>query len=118
MNDRQTHIDLLAQVADSTEERDNVRRILSGLTEADLDAQEKWKRAPFPIGATNRAHSYSVCRSGPCEGGAKLCPSPEACQLGDERPPLRAGDFWRVVALVVASWAAVAAVLLALGVRL
>jgi hypothetical protein len=102
MNDRQTHIDLLAQVADSTEERDNVRRILGGMTEDDLDAQERFKRAPFPIGAANHAHRYSACQSGPCAGGTKLCPTPAACQCAEGRPATERGDIYRVLAM--ATW--------------
>ena len=93
MRDRQTHIDLLEQVADSTEERDNVRRILSG----------------------------AVCH-GPCNQGRKACPCPDACQFPareeDERPPLRSGDLFKVAALILAAWAATAFVLLVMGVRL
>ena len=116
MNDRQTHIDLLEQVTASTAERDAVRRILSehwsepepgvyvagGLTEDDLDAQERFERAPFPIGAANNAHRYSACQSGPCEGGTKLCPTPAACQCAESRPATERGDIYRVLAM--ATW--------------
>lgn len=120
--ERQAHGELVRQAEDRTAERDAVRRIIGGqgkLTEHDLDAHERYKRAPFAIGAVTHAHRYSACKSGPCAGGSKLCPSPEACQLDalpdDPRPPMRSGDFWRVVALVLASWAAVAFVLLVTG---
>lgn len=109
-----THRDLLDQVESDRATRDNIRRILSEpLTEADLDAQEKWKRAPFAVGATNHAHRYSRACS-LCESGMHYCASPQACQLADEpRPQKRAGDLLTVLALLLASWAAVAFVLLA-----
>ena len=114
--------DLLSHVADSTHERDEVRRTLTEpltLTEADLDAQERYKQAPFPLTKHNHAHRYSACVSGPCQQGSKLCPTPDACQRADDhRPPLRAGNLWRVLALVLISWAAVALVLIASGLRL
>lgn len=119
------HQDLLAQVAGSEEEEREVRRILSEplkLRESDLDAHERWKRAPFAVGRATHAHRYSACASGPCAGGTKLCPSPAACQISDDadapRPPRRLGDVFAVVALLLASWAAVAFTLMAMGVRL
>jgi hypothetical protein len=107
MTDRQVHLDLLAQVADSTEERDNVRRILHGLTEADLDAQQRWKRSPWPYSPANHAHRYSAC-SGPCEQCRRPCPCPDSCQEPEREPP-RAGDLLRVASLLLIGWAAVAA---------
>lgn len=44
-------------------------------------------------------------------------PDERSAEPDEPRPPLRAGDLLRVIALVLLSWAAVAAVLLALGVR-
>ena len=120
MNDRSnyaTHADLLAQVADSAEEDAHVRRVLGGrVSEAELDEYERWRRAPVAVGATNHAHRYSTCH-GPCEQGRNPCPSPDACECA-ERPAPSSGDFWRVLALVLASWGAVAFVLLVMGVRL
>lgn len=103
MNDRRTHFDLLEQVADSTEERDNVRRILGAelrdqtsrlplLTEADLDAQERWKRAPFAVGAVTHAHRYSRRACSLCESGLHFCATPDACQLADDEPPPKRDD--------------------------
>ena len=128
LRDRARHIDLLDQVADTRVEAAHVRRVLGPelqrkldalppLTEADLDAHQAWLQAPFPTTANNHAHRYSACKSGPCQQGRKLCPSPQACQIEaaneaaarEPRPPLRAGDFWLVVALVIASWAVAAA---------
>lgn len=87
-NNRTVHLDLLDQVADSAAERDAVRRILSEpLTEADLDAQQRWKAAPWPFAPANHAHRYSACVSGPCDQGRKLCPSPEACLRADRAEP-------------------------------
>ena len=105
MRDRARHIDLLDQVADSTEERDNVRRILGAvshgdadlaerpalrgitrenrLTEADLDAAQRWREQPLP---------------------------------GRTSP--RGGDLLRVAALFLAAWAVIATLLLVTGVRL
>ena len=102
MNDRQVHIDLLSQVADSTAERDNVRRILGGITEDELDAHERYKRTPFPTTQHNHAHRYSACQSGPCAGGTKLCPTPAACQCAEGRPATERGDIYRVLAM--ATW--------------
>ena len=118
MRGYQAHNDLLSQVADSREERDNVRRILGGLTERDLDAQEAWKRAPFAHGPANHAHRYSACQSGPCAGGRKPCPSAEACQMAaadPPRPPMRGGDLLCLIALALAGWGAIALTLLAMG---
>ena len=92
-NNRTVHLDLLDQVADSAAERDAVRRILSEpLTEADLDAQQRWKAAPWPFAPANHAHRFSACVSGPCEQGRKLCPSPEACLRADRA---ELGEDWR-----------------------
>jgi hypothetical protein len=110
MRGYQAHNDLLSQVADSTEERDNVRRILGGLTEADLDAQQAWKRSPWPYSPANHAHRHSAC-SGPCEQGRRPCPCPDSCQEPERDSP-RAGDLLRTVALFLAAWAVVATVLL------
>jgi len=111
--------DLLAHVADSAEEDAHVRRVLGArVSEAELDEYEQWRRAPFPIGATNHAHRFSACKSGPCEQGRNPCPSPDACECAEQRPTPRSGDFWRVLALVLASWGAVAFVLLVMGIRL
>lgn len=80
----QVHYDLLAQVADSAAEEAHVRRVLSSpLTEADLDAHEKWKRAPFAIGATNHAHRHSRPACSRCESGMTHCVTPEACERAE-----------------------------------
>lgn len=102
---------------DGTPARDAVRRIIrEPLAEHELDTLERHRRAAqYPI-------RYAACAGGPCDQGRKLCPSPHECRLDSRasaeppRPPLRAGDFWRAVGMVVASWAAVALVLAALGV--
>ena len=125
MNDRSnnysTHSDLLVQVADSAEEDAHVRRVLGArVSEAELDEYEQWRRAPFPIGATNHAHRYSACKSGPCEQGRKPCPSTEACQCSE--PDNRAERAitglvtFTVAALVCGAVAAV--VLIVMGVKL
>lgn len=106
MTDRSTyavHADLLAQVASSAEEDAHVRRVLgANLSERELDARiaDKWP---------------ACC--GSCDQGRRPCHTPEACQCS-ARPAPRAGDLWCVVGLVLASWAAVAFVLLVLGFRL
>lgn len=102
-------VDLLDQVADSTEERDAVRRILSEpLAEHELDTLGRYAGAAvYPI-------RYSACANGPCAQGRKLCPTPQACQLGEgdgadpPRAPMRRGDTLRLVLLGLASWAAIA----------
>lgn len=107
MGDRlsyQIHADLLAQVAESEAEEAHVRRVLSApLTEADLDAQERYKRAP----ACSR-----------CESGLTHCVTPDACERAEAEPkPDRAGDLVVVWALLLGAWAATAFVLLVLGMR-
>lgn len=124
MNDRSnyaTHADLLAQVADSAEEDAHVRRVLGGrVSEAELDEYERWRRAPVAVGATNHAHRYSTCVSGPCDQGRKLCPSPEACQRSE--PDNRAERA--IIGLVTFTCAALicgaiaAGVLIVMGVQL
>lgn len=96
------HHDLLTQVADSREEAANVRRILHGLTEADLDAQERYRRAPFAIGAATHAHRFSRACSR-CESGMAQCVTPAACECAEPaRHKPKHGDLYRV--LVVATW--------------
>jgi hypothetical protein len=95
MNDRQTHLSLVDE----------------------HEAHERFKRQPWPIGPANHAHRYSTC-SGPCERGRKPCPTPGACECAEERPPSRSGDLLRIVILVLACWAAVAATLIVTGVTL
>lgn len=77
------------------------------LTEHDLDAHAKWKAAPFACGRCTDLH--------------RNCPTPQACQIGDDepdRPPMRRGDALRLILLGLASWAAIALTLYAMGVRL
>ena len=89
--------DLLTLVADNTHERDQVRRICSEHL------------------APDNGYRISAC-CGPCEKGRRPCPTPDECQLTQAisapRLPLRGGDFWRVLALALASWAIVESVLL------
>lgn len=93
MTDRTAHMDLLAQVADSTEERDEVRRILAAaltdeeITRANgerLDAVEcavaAHKRSPWPYAPANSAHRHSQGCSR-CESGLTQCVTPEACEV-------------------------------------
>lgn len=110
MNDRTAHIDLLAQVADHEAEEREVRRILGAkLTEDDLDAHARWKRAA----------TWPNC-CGSCHQGRRACPTPQACQISVEpdrpRPRRRAGDMVLVIALLLACWATIALALLASGV--
>ena len=97
MRDRQTHIDLLEQVASCADEAETVRSRLSA--EALTEEVRKFRARPFAIGATNHIH--------------RTLPREE-----DERPPLRSGDLFKVAALILAAWAAVAFTLLVMGVRL
>lgn len=115
------HGDLLAQVAESEAEEREVRRILgTRLTAAELDdAIAANRSAHWPIAPANHAHRYSACESGPCQGGRKLCPSPEACMRSDEsRPQPRAGDLVLAAALFLGVWAAIVFALLAAGVAI
>lgn len=43
---------------------------------------------------------YPACESGPCEGGAKLCPSPAACQNPEPEPP----TFWGSLVELLKFW--------------
>lgn len=112
MSTYRVHSDLLAQVADSEHEAREVRRILGAeqrkLTESDLDRRIADKADTWP------------CCCGACEQGRRVCPTPDACQLAtyEPRPPMQAGDLLIVVALVLLSWAAIAATLLVFGVGL
>ena len=97
--DRHAHMDLLSQVADSADERDNVRRILGRpLTEADLDAAQRWREQP-------------------CSARRCACPVPQACELAERTAPSGAA-LLRIVALALAAWAAIATLILVTGVRL
>lgn len=98
--DWQAHDDQLDRVAASTEERDEVRRILGAdpLAEHELDTHVRHVRAAaYPI-------RYRACANGPCAKGRKLCPTPQACHVSDaadaERPPLQRGDGPRVLAML------------------
>ncbi len=120
-NNRTAHFDLLEQVADTADELETVRRILSAppaapLTEADLDAQQAWLRAPWPATASNHAHRYSACRSGPCDQGRKLCPSPEACQCAEPAAPGSESRAGRAVRAGAGAALLVVAVLMAAGI--
>ncbi len=134
MNDRSAfpiHADLLAQVATSEAEEREVRRILAPLTDAELSARNTarlgevesavaaYQRAPWPIAPATDAHRYSTC-SGPCERGTKPCPTPAAREraVDEPRPPRKTGDTLLVIALLLASLAAVELTLFAMGVSL
>ena len=97
-SDRRTHMDLLDQVATSTHERDEVRRILGGLTEADIDAQIRYKRPSWT------QHTQSAC-SGACLQGRSACLCPEACQISE---PDDALAIWRGLRLALGIVAAAA----------
>lgn len=116
-----THADLLAQVADSAEEDAHVRRVLGArVSEAELDEYEQWRRAPHPVGATNHAHRFSACKSGPCEQGRKLCPSPEACQCSepDNRAERAITGLVTFTCAALVCGAVAAGVLIVMGVQL
>jgi hypothetical protein len=109
---------MMAARHDATPQRDAVRRILNAepLAERELDTLERHRRAArYPI-------RYAACANGPCAQGRKLCPTPQACQLGEgdadpPRTPMRRGDALRLALLVLASWAAIAVTLYSMGVR-
>lgn len=121
MGDRlgyRAHDDLLDQVAASDLERADVRRVLGApLTEQDLDALQKWRAAPFAAGRNTHAHRYSACKSGPCQGGTKLCPSPEACQCAerDDRVVRVAAGVVLAVTATLTAAAIVVTLLIAAG---
>lgn len=132
MNDRSVHTDLLSRVADSEAEEREVRRELSKpVTDAELtrinaerlgdveSAIEAYKRAPWPYAPANHAHRHSRGCSGPCEGGAKQCATPEACERADDaRPSPSAWDRVGAVVIYAVAAAAVAFALIATGVSL
>lgn len=68
-----THLDLLAQVADSTHERDEVRRILSAAAIRSIDTAIS---GPMPL------DTFAGCH-GPCSQGRRFCPTPDACQIAE-----------------------------------
>jgi hypothetical protein len=125
MENRHTHFELADQHERDQATRDNVRSILGPLTEADLDAQQAYKRAPFPTTRHNHAHRHSAgtlvylkrqsCSA--CDGGLTHCSTPEACERATDppdgiseeadppRPPMRPGDFWALIACALAGWA-------------
>lgn len=132
MNDRSVHTDLLSRVADSEAEEREVRRELSKpVTDAELtrinaerlgdveSAIEAYKRAPWPYAPANHAHRHSRGCSGPCEGGAKQCATPEACERADDaRPSPSAWDRVGAVVIYAVAAAAVAFALVSAGVSL
>lgn len=132
MNDRSVHTDLLSRVADSEAEEREVRRELSKpVTDAELtrinaerlgdveSAIEAYKRAPWPYAPANHAHRHSRGCSGPCEGGAKACATPAACERADDaRPSPSAWDRVGAVVIYAVAAAAVAFALIATGVSL
>lgn len=85
------------------------------LTEADLDARLADKRN-HPARPDTSPRTWPSC-CGSCADGRRPCHTPAACQISAEpdapRPMARAGDLLRVIVLVLLSWAAVAAVVIA-----
>ena len=135
MNDRSAYpisADLLAQVASSEAEEREVRRALSApVTDAEIarinaerlsdveSAIAAYKRAPWPYAPANHAHRHSRGCSGPCEGGAKQCATPEACERADDaRPSPSAWDRVGAVVIYAVAAAAVVFALVSAGVSL
>ena len=112
--DRLTHrspADLLDRVACSSETRAAGRRAFGvPLAEHELDTAARLRSAAvYPI-------RFAACKTGPCDQGRKLCPSPEACQLdtaaaAGARPPRPRGDTLRTFALAAAGVAGIGLVL-------
>lgn len=50
------------------------------------------------------AKTMPACRADACRQGRSPCPTPQACVLDDERPPMRLGDLLGLVSLMVATW--------------
>ena len=107
--------DLLDQVADSTEERDAVRRILSEpLAEHELDTLGRY------TGATVYPIRLQRLRQRPVRAGPQALPHPRRpanrrrATMPTPRTPMRRGDA-RVILLGFAAWAAIAATLYAMG---
>jgi hypothetical protein len=122
--ERHAALELAQQTERDEATRDDVRRILGDsatmfngeyapyavtdsmlhtpLTEADLDAQERFKRAPFPITQHNHAHRHSRPACSRCESGLTHCATPAACERAEDRPPPERGDLIRVLAM--ATW--------------
>jgi hypothetical protein len=60
-------------------------------------------------------HSYTACVGGPCQGGRKLCPSPDACERGTDDDALGAARGVIVgIACALGIWAGAAALWLSL----
>lgn len=89
------------------------------ITRDEAQQRAELARPLWPIYST-----FSHC-TGLCKQGRSLCLTPEACQTGQaqddkwkQKPPMTRSDALLSLALVFACWGAVAAVLMAFGVRL
>jgi hypothetical protein len=120
-SDRHTHLDLLAQVANSEHERDTVRRILGEAANQAIDSKfglvkvqdcdfSIIKHGAYSISAIDyRAHTDPrLCSR--CEEGLSACMTPEACRLAEPdtaRPQLfaRYGLLLSVAIVAGIAWA-------------
>lgn len=79
----------------------------------ELGAQElrDWSKHSTPLGVDQQGR-YQACASGPCERGAKLCPSPDTCQMPRDDGSLNAARAIIVWSIrLLAGWCALAALL-------
>jgi hypothetical protein len=94
--------------------RDEVERVLRKASEGvDIDAVH---RRPYIAQGLDQQGRFKPCVGGPCQGGRKLCPSPEACELvGSDDDALSAARGIIVgIAGALAIWAGAAALWLSL----
>ena len=94
--------------------RDEVERVLRKRCEGvDIDAVHK---RPYIAQGLDQQGRFEPCVGGPCQGGNRLCPSPEACQRLDDDDALGAAHgIVYAVGVALALWAFGAAVWLALS---
>lgn len=61
----------------------NERRVHQSLV-ASHEESRRWHGEAMRVLAQART-GFAPCESGPCDGGTKLCPSPQACRLQADR---------------------------------
>jgi hypothetical protein len=93
--------------------RDEVERVLRKASEGvDIDAVH---RRPYIAAGLDQQGRFKPCAGGPCQGGRKLCPSPDACERTTDDDALGAarGVIFGI-ACALAIWAGAAAFWLSL----
>lgn len=73
-----------------------------------MTTKSRRQHAPYMPSGVDQQGRYQSCASGPCDGGAKLCPSPDACERADDGLNAARGIFiWSM--RLLAAWGLVAA---------